>query len=81
MFRPEKCRACQERVSAEERVIEEIVGETTDAGNWFSKTPVLCLPHLSAVLRKLPDPEAATHLVAFEAAILARLAENMERTR
>ena len=79
LTRPEQCRACQEQFSAEERVIEEIVRETTDAWSGLSKTPVLCVPHLSAVLRKLPDPEVAAQLVAFEAAIVARLAENMER--
>ena len=79
LTKPEQCRACQEQLSAEERVIEEIVREITSMGGGLSKTPVLCLPHLSALLRKLPDAEVASQLVAFEAAVLERLAENMER--
>ncbi|HXJ94741.1 MAG TPA: dynamin family protein [Terriglobia bacterium] len=79
LTKPEQCRACREQFSAEERVIEEIVREITHVGGRLPKTPVLCLPHLSALLRNLPDPEVASHLVAFEAAVLERLAENMER--
>jgi GTP-binding protein EngB required for normal cell division len=79
LTKPEQCRACREQFSAEERVIEEIVREITHVGGRLPKTPALCLPHLSALLRKLADPEVASHLVAFEAAVLERLAENMER--
>jgi hypothetical protein len=62
----------------EERAINEIIGEASaDAGP--RKLPVLCLPHLCGLLRKVEDSGWARERIAFEAAILERLAENMER--
>ncbi len=79
LTKPEQCRACQEQFNAEEREIAEVVEEIGRVSEVGAKMPVLCLPHLSALLRKLPDPELAGELVAFQAAIMERLAENMER--
>ena len=80
LTKPEQCRACQEQFSVEERVITEVLEDVTaHCGEGPAKVPVLCLPHLSALLRKLPDSELAGQFVAFQAAILERLAENMER--
>ena len=77
---PEKCRACQEQLAAQEEVMREILEKVTVGdGQEAAILPVLCLPHLSALLRKLPDAGLARTLVGFEAALLERLAENMER--
>jgi len=77
---PEKCRACEEQHTTEERVITRIREELTgEEGQEPAKSPVLCLPHLSALLRRTPNSPMARVLLEFEAAILERLAENMER--
>jgi len=77
---PEKCRACQEQLAAQEKVIREILEKVTvEDGQEAARLPVLCLPHLSALLRKVPGPGLAQTLVDFEAALFERLAENMER--
>lgn len=77
---PEKCRTCEEQRTTEEKVItqtcEDLSGEK---GREPAKLPVLCLSHLSALLRREPDSDLARDLLEFEAAILERLAENMER--
>jgi GTP-binding protein EngB required for normal cell division len=80
LARPEQCRACQEQSAVEARVIDALLDEIAACDRAApAKLPVLCLPHLSALLRKLPDSELAREFAAFQAAILERLAENMER--
>ena len=77
---PEKCRACEEQHTTEERVTTQLREELTGKeGQEPAKSPVLCLPHLSALLRRTPNSPIARDLLEFEAAILERLAENMER--
>jgi GTP-binding protein EngB required for normal cell division len=77
---PEKCRACEEQHTTEEKVITQIREELTGKeGQEPVQSPVLCLPHLSALLRRTPNSPMAHVLLEFEAAILERLAENMER--
>ncbi|MGO8735435.1 MAG: hypothetical protein ACLQVM_21870 [Terriglobia bacterium] len=76
----EKCRACQEQLAAQEKAIREILEKlTVEDGQEAARLPVLCLPHLSALLRKVPDPGLAQALNDFEAALFERLAESMER--
>jgi len=76
----ERCRACQEQLAAQEKVMGEILDRLAGGDEQEKKRlPVLCLPHLSILLRKVPDTCLAQTLVAFEAALLERLAENMER--
>ncbi len=79
LTKPEQCRACLEQFSAEEQVIAKMLEEIARPGDAPVKMPVLCMPHLSALLRRLPDPELGNRFVAFQAAVLERLAENMER--
>ncbi len=75
----EKCRACQEQLAIQEKVIREILEKVSaDDQQDAAKLPVLCLPHLSAILRKVRDPGLGQALVNFEAALFERLAENME---
>ena len=77
---PEKCRACEEQHTTEERVTTQLREELTGKeGQEPAKSPVLCLPHLSALLRRTPNSPIARDLLEFEAAILERIAENMER--
>ncbi len=77
---PERCRACQEQAAVEERVLNEIQEKVTVAGDQQpAKFPVLCLAHLGALLRKVPNDGLARSLLDFEAALFERLAENMER--
>lgn len=77
---PQKCRACREQAAAEEKVLDEILATLNASNNQQSpKFPVLCLAHLSALLKKLPDENLARELLDFEAALFERLAENMER--
>lgn len=74
------CRACHEQHTSEEGVLSEILKKAAAQGNQQpAKLPVLCLPHLSALLRKVTDDSLARSLLDFEAALLERLAENMER--
>lgn len=80
LTKPEQCRVCHEQFAVEERVVGEVLEEVTaHHGQGGAKLPVLCLPHLSALLCKLPDSELAIEFIAFQAAILERLAEGMER--
>jgi GTP-binding protein EngB required for normal cell division len=75
----EKCRACQEQLAAQEKVIREILEKVSADGKPdAARLPVLCLPHLSVFLRKVRDPGLGQALVYFEAALFERLAENME---
>ena len=80
MARPDTCRACQEQANIEKKVVNEIL-ERLNAPNQpvSEKFPVLCLGHLGALLKKLPDDDLARALLDFEAAVFERLAENMER--
>lgn len=76
----EKCRACQEQLAAQEKVIRDILEKVTASGGQDAAgLPVLCLPHLSAFLRKVRDTGLGRVIVHFEAALFERLAENMER--
>lgn len=75
-----KCRACQEQLAAQEEAIREILDKVSlEGGQDAARLPVLCLPHLSALLRKVRDTGLGQTLVHFEAALFERLAENMER--
>jgi hypothetical protein len=80
MARNETCRACQEQATLEKRVLNKIL-ERMNARNdqEAARFPVLCIAHLSALLRKLPDETLAHDLLEFEAALFERLAEDMER--
>lgn len=78
--RPETCRACQEQATVEKRVLNEIFdGIHAPSDQEPARFPVLCIAHLGALLRKLPDETLARDLLEFEAALFERLAENMER--
>jgi len=80
MARPEACRACQEQATAEKRVLNEILERLNASKEQEpAKLPILCLAHLGALLKKLPDGDSARALLDFEAALFERLAENMER--
>lgn len=80
LARGERCCACREQALEEEKAIATILKKvTTQEENESVQLPVLCLPHLSALLRKVPDTEMARSLLDFEAALFERLAENMER--
>lgn len=76
----DRCRACHEQAIAEEKVLSEIREKLTTQDNHdASRLPVLCLPHLIALLRKVQDDNLKRALLDFEAALFERLAENMER--
>ena len=76
----EKCSACREQLAAQGKVIDEILERlAAENGQQASRMPVLCLPHLGTLLRKVPDPALAQALVDCEAALFERFAENMER--
>ncbi len=78
--RGKSCRACREQAAAEENVTKEILDQLIASnGQEWTKLPVLCLSHLSALLRKVSDERLARSLLDFEAALFERLAENMER--
>ena len=76
----EKCRACREQLTAQEKVIAELVDKLTPENvHGKAAIPVLCLPHLGILLRKVSDPGLAQSLIDFQAALFERLAENMAR--
>ncbi len=75
-----KCRACREQRVTEERAIQKLLDDFgTNPEISSGSPPVLCLPHLSLLLERLSDFSLAKRLIAFESALLERLAENMER--
>jgi hypothetical protein len=76
----ESCCACRAQREIQERAIREIL-DRLGAGDQpeTNPLPVLCLPHLSILLRKVSDPALAQTLIEFEAALFERLAENMLR--
>jgi len=61
---------------ASREILEKVSAE---GGQDAARLPILCLPHLSAFLRKVRDTGLGQTLVHFEAALFERLAENMER--
>ena len=74
------CRACRERLSVERRVVGKLLEKLSEqVGQGTNRLPVLCLPHLGALLDEISDPELARSLVDFQARLLERLAENMQR--
>ena len=76
----EQCSACREQLALQDKATTELVNRLVpENGHEQSKIPVLCLPHLCAVLRKVSDPNLAQSLIDFQAALFERLAENMER--
>jgi hypothetical protein len=80
MARPDPCRACQEQATVEKGVLNEILERLNAPKHQEpAKFPVFCLAHLGALLKKLQDDELTRTLLEFEAALLERLAENMER--
>jgi GTP-binding protein EngB required for normal cell division len=80
LARGERCSACREQALEEEKAIDAILEKVNvQRDDETVQLPVLCLPHLSALLRKVPDGDLARSLLDFEAALLERLAENMKR--
>ncbi len=80
IVRAEACRVCQEQVKVQDQVLTELLESLSGVNDEGQRSlPALCLPHLSALLRKSPDSSLRASLLAFEAALFERLAENMER--
>lgn len=80
LARGDRCCACREQAIQEEKAIDSIRERLiSQRDNESSQLPILCLPHLSALLRKVSDADLARSLLDFEAALFERLAENMER--
>jgi small GTP-binding protein len=80
IVQPDACRVCQEQAKVQDQVLNGLLAALSDAEDEsHRKMPVLCLPHLRAFLRKPLDPSHRASLLAFEAALFERLAENMER--
>lgn len=76
----DSCRVCQEQARVEDQVLTEMLKDLSGTKDESHRSvPALCLPHLAALLRKSPDPPLRASLLAFEAALFERLAENMER--
>ncbi|MGH9395928.1 MAG: hypothetical protein ACRD18_03645 [Terriglobia bacterium] len=74
------CRVCQEQAKVQDQVLTGLLEAFSGAEDESHRNlPALCLPHLSALLRKSPDPSLRASLLAFEATLFERLAENMER--
>ncbi|HTV53521.1 MAG TPA: dynamin family protein [Terriglobia bacterium] len=77
---PKVCRICQEQAKVQDTVLTEILESLSNPnGKNRRKLPALCLPHLAALLGKQPDGSLRAELLSFEAALLDRLAENMQR--
>jgi GTP-binding protein EngB required for normal cell division len=77
---PDQCCACQQQRAMERAELEQIEREIVHANEASpDRLPVLCLQHLSGLLRTAHESEWASRLIGFEAAILERLAENMRR--
>jgi GTP-binding protein EngB required for normal cell division len=76
----EACTVCQEQAKVEDRVLTEVLDSLSAVKDGSRrKLPALCLPHLGALLRKSSDASLRAEMLSFEAALLDRLAENMER--
>ncbi len=76
--RPDVCRVCQEQAKVQDQTLNDTLQSMSEGAD-KSQLPALCLPHLNALLRKSPTASIRASLLAFEAALLDRLAENMER--
>lgn len=76
----DRCRACHEQAITEDKVLREIMERATKLHDQEAlRLPVLCLPHLIALLRRVPGDNLKRALLEFEAALFERLAENMKR--
>jgi len=79
-IRDSECPACKVRWNTEERTIAslakrvELDAETANNGQY-----ALCLPHLDLLLRHVPGIPARQQLLVREAALLERVAEDMQR--
>lgn len=75
-----KCRACQAVSEIEAETIDDFVRENQHIEQDTEiELPCVCLRHLEAIVEKAPDRELANRMVSQSAAVLKRIAENMER--
>jgi len=74
------CPACQVRWATEDQVVASIVSRTSESPE-PDKLPLsaLCLPHLQLVLRRTKSESVRKLLLCREAALMERVAEDMQR--
>ena len=72
------CPACKVRRATENRMVESLVHTRSDGPN-ANRAPTLCLPHLEMVLARNHNATMRRDLLVREAALMERIAEDMER--
>jgi GTP-binding protein EngB required for normal cell division len=70
------CPACRVRWATEDRAVTQMIGQ--DERTHADHVP-LCLPHLELVLARSMDPSRRRRLLTREAALLERVADDMQR--
>jgi small GTP-binding protein len=78
--REHSCAVCRVCATARERAVNRIVERwRIDPGVAARSHSVLCLQHIGLILERLEDPKVAESVIAREAWILDRVAEDMRR--
>lgn len=75
-----QCPACEVRWAAEDKAVQALFARRAKAGSSerMSLSP-LCLPHLRLVLARCTDDSLSRYLLEWEAQLLERTAEDMQR--
>jgi small GTP-binding protein len=77
---PESCPFCAVRIKAEQEAIKSIAGRLNeDEGRTIDSLSTVCAPHFAMLAGVVRDPGVLCKLMAFEATICERLAEDMRR--
>ena len=72
-----RCSACAIRAAAEGDALNKVISALKSESR--SRPPAVCLPHLAGVVMRIDDTKTAKQLLASQAALLRRVAEEMQR--
>ena len=76
----QKCDACQRAEAVENSAIQIFVREAAASQrDWADSLPCLCLMHLAIVVGMIRDSDLVVELTEYQASVLERLSENLQR--
>jgi len=76
----QKCRACQRADDAEQKALQECLRQAnTPQPEKWDPLPCLCLMHLAILVEAIPNKDLAARLTEYQANVLERLGENLQR--
>jgi hypothetical protein len=76
----QKCHACRRADDAEKAAIQEFLRQAnTPQPEKWNPLPCLCLTHLAILVEAIPNMDLAARLTEYQANVLERLGENLQR--